>query len=229
VRTGATAFEQVFKTTAWEHRRAHPELDGHFNRVMSAVQVRTLHAISRAYDFSGARCIVDVGGGRGQLLVGLLKRLPLVTGVVFDQPHVVEGAAFEGVNDRCRAVGGSFFESVPEGGDVYLMKHVLHNWDDGACITILRNCGAAMDPTSTLLVLEDFLPADDEVDADSHDLVMMDIHMLAVLGGLERTREEYAELFDVAGLVLTKTVATDKGAPDILEARVRPPHPGGVG
>ena len=141
-------------------------------------------------------------------------------GIVFDQPHVVEGAgpslAAAGVEGRCTIAGGSFLESVPSGGDVYVMKHVLHNWDDDDCVTILRSCRAAMGPKSTLLVLENVMPEDDLTGAAS--IVMLDLHMMAVLGGRERTEREYAELMARAGLSFTRCIATREGAPDIVEA-----------
>ena len=220
VKTGEIAFDKVFGTNAWTHRREHPELNECFNIVTSGVQLRTISALLAAYDFSKLGCLVDVGGGHGNLVAGVLKKHARARGIVFDQPHVVEGApaALEkaGVGDRCEIVGGSFLESVPGGGDVYVLKHVLHNWDDADCVTILRNCRAAMGPSTAILVLENVIPDGDVKGADA--LVMLDLHMMAVLGGRERTLAEYRALFDEAGFRFTRCITTREGAPSILEA-----------
>src|SRR5262249_49040434 len=160
---------RVFGTSAWEHRKQHPHLNEAFNVVTSGVQKRTIAALLVAYDFAPYAYLVDVGGGHGNLVAGLLKKHTHAKGIVFDQPHVVaEGAdaALEsaGVRERCVVAGGSFLESVPAGGDLYLMKHVLHNWEDADCVTILKNTRAAMEAEgATLLILENVLPADEEI------------------------------------------------------------------
>lgn len=219
VRTGAIGFERAFGTTAWEHRASHPELGELFNVVTSGEQVRTIAALVRGYDFSGRRCIVDVGGGHGNLVAGVLARYPDARGVVFDLPHVVEGApeALEraGVADRCQVVGGSFLDQVPPGGDVYLLKHVLHNWDDTRCTEILRSCRQAMAPGAVLLVLENVVPDDPST---AEELVMLDLHMMAVHGGRERTEGELDTLLATAGLRRLRRIATRPGAPDVIEA-----------
>lgn len=224
VQTGEVAFEHVFGMTAWQHREAHPELNASFNLVTTGEQRRAIAAVRRGYDFSASRRIVDVGGGRGLLLAGILSAQPAARGVVFDQPHVVAeaGAALAeaGVAERCEVVGGSFFETVPPGGDLYLLKHVLHNWDDAGAIAILQRCRAAMSEGAKLLVLENILP--DAIDEASAPLVMLDLHMLAVLGGRERTRAEYEQLLAAAGLRCTRVIPTGDGAPAIIEAEAVP-------
>jgi hypothetical protein len=221
VMTGDVAFESVFGTTAWEHRAAHPELDAAFNQVTSGEQRRALAAVLRAYDFSAARRIVDVGGGHGNLVAGILTKHPQASGIVFDQPHVVAGAgpglASAGVATRCEVIGGSFLETVPPGGDLYLLKHVLHNWRDAECVTILERCRAAMQPGAKLLVLENIVPDDPRA---APPLVMLDLHMMAVLGGRERTRAEYERLLAAAGLRCARVIVTREAAPDIIEAIV---------
>lgn len=216
VMTGQNAFEEVFHAKAWEHRQRHPHLDRAFNAVTAGDQRRTLGALLSSYDLSASRTIVDVGGGHGGLLAGILSRLPSANGIVFDQPHVVAGAdaVLEAarVKERCTTVGGSFFESVPSGADTYIMKHVLHNWDDADATQILSRCASAMSPESKLLVLEHVI--DDDEDAAT---AMLDIHMLAVLGGRERTEAEYRSLFAAAGLRLLRVVPTRPGVVDILE------------
>jgi hypothetical protein len=146
---------------------------------------------------------------------------------VFDQPHVVEGLdaelAADSLAGRIRVVGGSFLESVPEGGDVYLLKHCLHNWDDAECVSILRASAQAMAPTpgARLLVIENVLPDTGAEDAEA--ILMLDLHMMAVQGGRERTRAEFEILFRDAGLDLTRLIATKPGAPDIVEGKRREP------
>jgi hypothetical protein len=218
VRSGKIAFDDAFGMSAWEHRSRHPELNDAFNVVTSGVQLRTISALLRAYDFAGASCVVDVGGGFGHLMAGVLSKHPRLSGILFDQPHVVAGAAFEpGVGQRARVVGGSFLDSVPSGGvgAVYLLKHVLHNWSDDDCVRILVNCRSAMGATGVLLVIENVLPAN--AVADDLELVMLDMHMMAVNGGRERTEREYERLAADAGLRLRRIIPTRDGAPDVIE------------
>ncbi len=218
VRTGENAFERVFGMRAWQHREAHPELDHCFNRVTSGVQLRTIAALLDAYDFSKTTCLVDVGGGHGNLLAGILKRHRAARGILFDQPHVVANATATldaaGVLLRCTVVGGSFLEAVPPGGDVLLLKHCLHNWSDADCVRILASCREAMAAGAELLVVEDVIPDDDLRAAGQ--VIMLDIHMLVVHGGVERTRAEYERLFRGAGLRLDRELATRPGVPNVL-------------
>jgi orsellinic acid C2-O-methyltransferase len=222
--TGKPAFENGFGITAWEHRRQHPELNECMNRTMADDHRRSGHSISAAYDFSECRLVVDVGGGQGALIAEILMHCPHTDGLVFDQPHVVEGAggilSAAGVQDRCRVVAGSFFESVPAGGDTYILQHILHDWNDERCEAVLRNCRAAMSAASSLLVIENIMPDDaDPVER----LVMLDLHMMVMLGGRERTRSEFRAMLRRAGLELVRSVsaraqteilvATPSGAP----------------
>ena len=218
VMTGEPAFDHVFGMSAWEYRRRRPELNEALNRTMADDQRRGRGSIADAYDFSACRLVVDVGGGQGNLLAEILARYPRPAGVLFDQPHVVAGAAAAlsaaGVQHRCRVVGGSFFESVPGGGDAYLLQHVLHDWSDERCAVILRNCRAAMGATGVLLVVENLVPAD--ADPTAH-LVMLDLHMMVMLGGRERTRREYRSLLHSAGFDLARSIGTRAGT-EILVA-----------
>lgn len=220
VRTGGSVFETVFACSPWQHRKNNPALNEAFNHVTSAEQVRTISALIRGYDFSGRKCVADIGGGHGNLLGGVLAKYPTLQGIAFDLPHVVDGARpallKAGVMDRCRIVGGSFLDAIPVGADVHVLKHVLHNWDDQHCIRILTNLRSAIADGGSLLILEDVIPADNL--ASGLSVVMLDIHMLVVHGGRERTLAEYEKLLAAAGFGLARHIATRAGVPDILEA-----------
>jgi hypothetical protein len=220
LQTGEPSFPAIFGETVWQHRQKNPALDDSFQRLTRGQQARAVSGLTRAYDFSAYSTVMDVGGGHGQLLAGLLQAYPTMNGVLFDLPHVIAGAEplleKAGVLKRCRLVSGSFLETPPETAKLYLLKHVLHNWNDAQCRTILQHLAGAMEQGGKLLVLENLLPEDDgEVDLP---LAMLDLHMLAVLGGQERKASEYASLLAAAGLRLQRHLTTRVGAPDILEA-----------
>lgn len=216
VRTGRPAFDQVYGTDWWSHLAAHPDQAAVFDEAMGdrAHHMRT--AAVAAYDFSGARRVIDVGGGRGHLMATILRQYPQLRAVVFDRPHVVRGAekvlARAQVRDRADLVGGDFFESVPADGDVYLLADVLHNWDDVEAQTILATVRAAMTPARTpaskLVVVDVVVP---EADIP-HPGKVTDIMMLTLLGGRERTEREFAALFAAAGFRLTETLSTSSPA-----------------
>jgi hypothetical protein len=208
VMTGKPAFENVFGMSAWEYREQHPALGECVNRTMADDHRRSGGAVSAAYDFSASRLVVDVGGGEGALIAEILARCPNTAGIVFDQPHVVGGAAgilsAAGVHNRCQVTGGSFFDFVPAGGDTYILQHVLHDWSDERCAVILRNCRSAMDDESTLLVVENVIP--DGADP-ALGLVMLDLHMMVMLGGRERTRSEFQSMLRSAGFEVVRSVS----------------------
>jgi hypothetical protein len=220
VRTGRSVFNEVFACSPWEHRAADASLNGALNRVTSGEQARALSALLHANDFTRRRCIADIGGGHGNLVAGVLRKYPALRGMIFDLPHVVTGAeaplARARVADRCRIVGGSFLDSVPSGADVHVLKHVLHNWDDDHCVRILRNSRASIEADGRLLILENVVPADDF--ATALPMIMLDLHMLVVHGGRERTRDEYETLLGRAGFKLSRHVTVRPGAPDLIEA-----------
>ena len=218
VMTGETAFDRAFGMSAWAYRAQRPDLSSAFDRTMSDHAARTGHAVLSAYDFTDARTIVDVGGGRGGLIAALLAALPRARGVVFDQPHVVAGAPdvlrTAGVTERTSVVAGSFFDAVPPGADTYVLQYVLHDWSDERCVALLRNCRAAMNSTARLLIIENLVPA--QGDPPDH-VVMLDLHMLVMLGGRERGRDEFDALLQTAGFELLSTLPT-RGAGYILVA-----------
>jgi hypothetical protein len=197
IRTGENAYAAVFGEAVWERRARNPEQQAGFNRAMAVVTAPLGPALAASFDFGDARTVADIGGGNGTLIAGVLAAHPHLRGIVFDQPAVVADAGpvleAAGVADRAQAVGGSFFESVP-GADVYLMKAILHDWPDAESIRILQSIRAASS-SATLLVIERVLGGPNE-DLEGK---LMDLHMLVMPGGLERTYEEWRELFQAGG------------------------------
>jgi O-methyltransferase domain/Dimerisation domain len=201
IRTGENAFTALNGEDIWAWRARDPDEESAFNRAMASASAPVGPALAAADAFQGAATVADIGGGSGTLLAAVLSAHPGLNGVLFDQPSVVAQAApilaAAGVDDRTELVGGSFFESVPT-ADVYLMKAILHDWPDAECLRILRTIRAASNPKSRLLVIERVLGG------PNHDLAgkLMDLHMLVMPGGLERTLDEWRELFSAGGFEL---------------------------
>ena len=175
---------------------------------MSEVTAVTEPAVLAAYDFSGFKKIVDVGGGRGTLIASILRACPNARGVVLDLPHVIE-LGRRHIHEQelaapCDLIAGDFFERVPEAGDAYILKWVLHDWDDERSVAILRNCRRSMPPTAKLLVIEAVIPAGNEPFLHK----FMDLNMLVMTGGRERTEAEYRALFEAAGFRLNRIFST---------------------
>lgn len=210
--TGETAFNHVFGMSQWEHRQQHPELNEHFNAELRQGTARAIGPILAAYDFSSFRTIADVGGGQGALLAAILKAHPSVTGILFDQPHVVAGARSyleaAGVAARCQVVAGSFFDRMPDGADAHVLKSVIHDWDDEQSLAILGNCHRALKKQGKLLLVERVMPARAPHDPDA---ILVDVQMLALTGGRERSKVEYRALFAAAGFTLTRVIPTQSG------------------
>ena len=217
VRTGEPAFPELYGTSAWEYRAAHPEEDAVFNAAMTALSAGVVEAVVRSYDFSEIDVLVDVGGGEGALLTAILAANPALRGILFDQSHVVAtaGALLEraGAADRCEIVGGSFFDAVPDGADAYLLKSIVHDWNDVAAIEILRTCRAAMADTGRLLVVEPVIRSGNEPDPAKFS----DLNMLVMLGGRERTADDFEKLYAEAGFRLTSVVPTGAPTFNIIE------------
>jgi hypothetical protein len=211
VRTGENAFRHVHGTDVWTYRAERPEEGAFFDRAMQALTRNANRALLDAYDFGRFGTVVDVGGGNGTLLAGLLAAYPGMAGVLFDQPHVVAGAddvlGAAGVADRCRVVGGSFFDRVPEGGDAYVLKAIVHDWEDEESIAILRACRAAVPDEGALLVIERELGAPNGDPAAK----LSDLNMLVNAGGQERTLDEFGALFEAAGFRLVGATPTTAG------------------
>ena len=221
VRTGEAALEKAVGQPVFEYLSASPEQATLFNETMIGFHGAEPPAVAAAYDFSGIGTLVDVGGGTGNLLTTVLLANPELRGVLYDQPHVAaEGRlAVErrGLADRCEVAEGNFFESVPEGGDAYVLSHIIHDWDEPRCVSILENCRRAMQGRGRLLLVEQVVPAGN----DFHPSKFLDLIMLTITGGRERTEEEYADLLAKAGFELTRVVPTPS-AVSVVEARIRP-------
>jgi O-methyltransferase domain/Dimerisation domain len=218
VRTGENAFQSVHGTDAWTYRADHPEEGAIFDRAMTDITQRANRHLLEAYDFGPFGTVVDIGGGHGALLAAVLAAHPQMRGVVFDQPHVVAGAPAvleeAGVADRCEVVGGSFFDAVPAGADAYLLKAILHDWDDEDALRILRSCRDAIAADGALLVVERELGAPNA----NPDAKLSDLNMMVGPGGRERTREELGDLLAEGGFALQRTVPTAIGV-CVFEAR----------
>jgi len=215
VATGETAFRHVHGMSLFEYLADHPDEARMFDRRMTRFSSAEIPQIVEAYDFSRARTVVDVGGGEGRLLSAILGAHPAVRGVLFDQPHVAgeaeHGLEEGGVADRCTIVGGNFFDGVPAAADVYLLKWIIHDWEDDDAVKILANCARAMDPAGRVVLAEVVIGAGNSGDD----------HMMVLPGGRERTEAEFAQLFAAAGLRLTRVIVTS-GIMCLLEAELAP-------
>jgi hypothetical protein len=214
VRTGVMAPKLLDGVeTPFEYMAAHPEEDAMFNRSMQELTRGVAAVLAASYDFSGARTVVDVGGGYGALLPPVLRKYPQLGGRVYDLPRCAEGArrlfAEEGLSERCEFVGGDFFHSVPGGADLYLLKSVIHDWDDAKSRTILGNVRDALGARGRLLLLE--WPVPERVGSGDAGIIGTDLNMLVMVGGQGRTEREYRELLASAGLRVTRVVPTPAG------------------
>ncbi|MFC0109686.1 methyltransferase [Kibdelosporangium aridum] len=198
VRTGQDAFEHVFGAHHFDYFAARPELG--FTRAMAA-SASIFGQVAEVFDFSSARHVIDVAGGNGELLKQILRGAPHLRGTLFERPDAVASAKanLDSVLDRCSVVGGDFTDGVPEGGDVYLLSRILHDWDDQQCQAILKRCAASMPRDAQLLIVERLLPEDDSPSL----AVAWDVHMLCNVGGRERTISHYRTLLAEAGFTVT--------------------------
>ncbi|WP_133273405.1 methyltransferase [Hymenobacter radiodurans] len=208
VQTGEPAFDKVFGTSSFDYFWKNEKAGKVFNDAMSSNSAFSSAAVLEAYDFSAFSSLVDVGGGHGLLLASILKKYPKLRGILYDMPAIVEAAAnliqSHGVADRCERVGGNFFDAVPTGADAYIMKHIIHDWNDEQSVVILKHCREAMNPAGKVLVVEMVLPEGNEPSFGK----FLDLQMLLYLRGCERTEAEYRQLFDQAGLELTRILPT---------------------
>jgi hypothetical protein len=221
VQTGGSSFEHIYGMNLFEYYAQNPESAKIFDESMTNLSVIHSAAITASYDFSSIQTLVDVAGGEGLLIASILKSNPTLKGVVFDQPHVIERAKrfleVEGLLERCQQAAGNFFESVPEGGDAYILKYIIHDWDDERAIAILKQCHKVMPDNGKLLVVEKVIPPGNQPSISK----FFDLHMLAVTsGGRERTEAEYRALFEKAGFKLTRIVPTQREVSIIEGIRV---------
>ena len=212
VRTGNPEFRGRGVSNIFEDPSRTPEDEANFDAAMADITRYTAIAVAAAYDFAGFRTLVDVGGGNGTLLAGILKANPSVHGIVYDQPAAVQRAAIlineNQLADRCRAIGGDFFKEVPAGGDAYLLKHVIHDWDDTRAVAILRNCHRVMQPEGKLLIIEAVYPPQIDQSIESRGAATNDVNMLVMTGGRQRSESEFRALYQAAGFTLTRIVPT---------------------
>ena len=208
IENGHSAMVNVFGAGLFEYLRAHSEEAFHFNRGMTDLSSVEAPAVVATYDFSCFDRIVDVAGGAGGLLAAILASTPKLRGTLFDQPSVIEQAKSDAIlapfGDRCELVGGDFFDAVPVGADAYIMKHIIHDWDDERATKILSNCRRALKPGGKLLVVERVIGP-----PNAHDpKKFFDVAMMLLLGGRERSEPEWKALYDVAGFRVTRILPT---------------------
>ena len=212
VKTGQSAWKMLYGFTDFAFFAERPKLAEVFNQAMAEMTRVAAKAVVKVYDFSGISEIVDIGGGYGQLLVPILHANPKLRGVVFDMPHAENGArekiAAAGLADRYRFVAGDFFKSVPDGASAYILKSVIHDWDDDQSVAILATCRRAMGPNAKLLLVEPILPTRMEVTPEHQRVALSDLNMLVAPGGRERTEAKFRTLFDRAGFKMTRIVPT---------------------
>lgn len=209
VRTGQTAFDRLYGKPIFDYLGENAEPAQVFDAAMTAVHGRETQSTLDAYDFSGIRVLADIGGGNASNLIAILQRYPEMRGILFDLPHVVDRAEpnieAAGVADRCEAVGGSFFDGIPVEADAYFLRHIIHDWDDEKAGLILGNVRRAMPGGARLLVVEHVLPPGDEPSFGK----LLDLNMLLLPGGVERTAQEFEILYERAGFRLSRIEPVD--------------------
>ncbi len=220
VKTGERAFDAIYGMPVFEYFTANPDQGRTFDGAMTALNAQETDGMLAAYDFSPFTTLADIGGGNGSLLVAVLRQYPNLRGLLYDLPAVIERAeaklAEAGVAERCQTVAGSFFESVPPGADAYLMRHIIHDWDDEQSKTILRNCRRAMTSDARLLIVESVIAPGNEPSFAK----LLDLTMLLMPGGKERTADQFRSLLTACDLELTRIVPTDAGV-SVIEATPR--------
>jgi hypothetical protein len=218
LRDGENGIVKAFGQPLFEYLPNHPELAAIFDGGMTAIHGSETPAMLEAFDFSGIGTLADVGGGNGSLLMPLLRKYPAMKGILFDLGHVVERAAANiaaaGLSDRCQVREGNFFKAFPSGADAYLMRHIIHDWNDEQSIQILRNCRAVIPPHGRLFLVEAVVPMGNEPSPAKE----FDMAMLIYPGGMERTEEEYRALFSAAGFEL-KGVTPTASAVSVIEGQ----------
>ncbi len=208
VQTGKPAFDHIYGKGVFEYLSEHPEQAKIFDAAMTGFHGPETQAMIDAYDYAGVNTLVDIGGGNGTVLTAVLKNNPAMKGILYDLPGVIERAkknlADAGLSLRCQTIPGSFFESAPPGGDAYQMRHIIHDWTDEQCHTILTHIRKVIPKTGRLLVIEMVIKPKNEFQPAK----WLDLNMLVLPGGRERTEAEYAEMYAKAGFRLERVVPT---------------------
>jgi hypothetical protein len=222
VKTGKPAVDHIYGKPAFEAIEDLPDVAHDFNTAMTGMSRQLAPAVLAAYDFSRIDTLMDVAGGHGFILCEILTRYPKLKGILFDMPSVVEdpkcAQCLLNVTHRCRIMAGNFFEHIPAGADAYYMQHIIHDWDDEPALKILGNCRQALQgqKNGRLLVVDSVIPESPE----PHFGKLLDLEMLLMPGGRERTEREFRTLFAKAGFEITRIVPTSR--PDsVLEARLQ--------
>ena len=222
LKTGDPAVEKVYGQTGFEAIFSRPEVASDFNLAMTCFSRRIAPALLEAYDFSDIGTLMDVAGGHGAVLCEVLARYPKMKGILFDIPSVIEEAnghicALK-MDERCQTMKGDFFDEIPSGADAYYMQHILHDWKDDRCLKILANCRRALEgrENGRLLIVDSVVPET----SDPHPSKWLDIEMLLMPGGRERTRPEWEALFAKAGFEIARIVPL-KAAESLIEVHIR--------
>ncbi|HMF75175.1 MAG TPA: methyltransferase [Bryobacteraceae bacterium] len=213
IRTGEIAFDQVHGCSFWEFYRRNPGAGATFNEAMRLIGKHNSPEVAKSYDWSRFPVIADIGGGIGGLLVDILDAYPSCRGILFDEPKVVRQAMS---HERLEPIGGNFFQSVPNRADAYILRWIIHDWSEAQAVALLRKIREAMKPGARLLLLEELIPETSEFAPGK----WIDLVMLAITGGRERTEKEYRELLSTAGFALEEVVPT-AGPLSILIAKAR--------
>ncbi len=209
IRTGQTAFDRLYGQPIFSYLSERSEDAKVFDAAMTSIHGRETQTVLDAFDLTGVNVLADIGGGNGSNLIGVLSRYPQMRGVLFDLPHVVERATASldqaGLSSRCEVVSGDFFDAIPVVADAYFLRHIIHDWDDDKAVAILRHIRRSMPEGARLLVVEHVLPPGDEPSFGK----LLDLTMLLLPGGVERTAEEFRRLYERAGFRMTRIVSTD--------------------
>ncbi len=223
VREGAVPFQLANGISFWEANSQDEAVGDRFNRFMVAQTEVFVPQLLAAFDFGTCRRVVDVGGGNGALLAGVLAANRQLRGTLFDLPEGLAGAdaylTMRGVRDRCELVKGDFFEAVPSAADAYLLRLILHDWDDGRAAAILANCRAAMAPGTRLIVIDNLLPEVAGEEPQARNALTMDLHMHVLFGARERTESHLRQMLETAGFSVTRVVPTAPPSTIVCEAR----------
>ena len=210
VRTGKQALDDIYGMTIFEYLKHNPEESRIFDNAMTGLSSIDGPAVADAYDFAGVQNIVDVAGGHGLLLATLLGRNPHLKGILYEVPHVLEGAktgALKPYMDRCTLASGDMFSSVPAGADAYIMKHIIHDWPDDACVKILKACRQGVNPGGKLLVVDCVIQLGNDFSLGK----FLDLQMLIFPSGRERTEPEFRQLLEASGWKFSRIIPTAAG------------------